>query len=348
MAYRYRPIPAWGGCAVRRVLVGVCCGSLLALAACGPGGQDDGRGGRPPPAPAGVTAAAGSATTVHVMWNRPGGDAGITGYEVYRGTTRVARVPGAEHMVDVTGLRPSTRYTFTVRARNADGDLGPAGGPVRATTPAAVAADGAAPTRPGRPHARAAGSRAVQLSWGRSTDDLGVASYDILQGGTKIHSVGGAQTAAVVTGLRPGTRYSFTVRARDAADNVSRASAAVRLTTPRDADGGRGTAPTAPTGFRAGSHRADGAYYLDLSWDPPRADGVITEYQIRLDGRPATSLMWGGKAPRGRATYSFYTGRESGVTHRVRLRARLPDGTWGAFSAERTVTTGRRDRPAES
>jgi hypothetical protein len=33
-------------------------------------------------------------------------------------------------------------------------------------------------------------------------------------------------------------------------------------------------------------------------------------------------------------------GRDSGATHRVRIRAMLPDGTWGGFSAERTVTTG--------
>ncbi|MFI7294755.1 hypothetical protein [Streptomyces sp. NPDC050121] len=44
-------------------------------------------------------------------------------------------------------------------------------------------------------------------------------------------------------------------------------------------------------------------------------------------------------------TYSFYAGREAGIGHRVRLRARLPDGTWGAFSTERTVTTGEPRRP---
>jgi chitodextrinase len=150
--------------------------------------------------------------------------------------------------------------------------------------------------------------------------------------------VGGAQTATVVTGLRPSTRYSFTVRARDAADNLSPASGSVRLTTAPGSDDGRGTAPT---GFRATTHRADdGAYYIDLSWVPPRTDGVVTEYQIHLDGRPATSLVWGGTAPRDRASYSFYAGRDTGVSHRVRIRARLPDGTWGGFSPERTVTTG--------
>ncbi|MCD7441104.1 fibronectin type III domain-containing protein [Streptomyces lincolnensis] len=313
------------------------CGALVLVASCGWSAAGDGETGGPPGAPLGVTATAGSATSVHVMWNAVSASAGIDVYEVYRGTTKVEEVPGSRHMVDVTRLRPSTPYVFTVRARDTEGRLGPAGREVRATTAAAGIADDSAPTRPAGLRARAVGSRAVQLSWSASSDDRGVVSYDIHQGATKIHSVGGAQRAAVVTGLRPGTRYSFTVRARDAADNVSPASAPVRSRTPGTDDG----RDTAPTGFRATTHRADGAFHMDLSWLPPRTDGVVAEYQIHLDGRPATSLVYGGSAPGGRrAAHSFYLGPEAGVTHRVRIRARLPDGTWGGFSAERTVTTG--------
>ncbi|MFA0843671.1 fibronectin type III domain-containing protein [Streptomyces rochei] len=309
------------------------CAALALASSCGWGTGDDGASSRPlPGAPTGVTAEAGSATTVHVMWNAV---EGAEAYEVYRGGTRVDEVPAADRMVDVTRLRPSTAYAFTVRARDADGRLGPRSREVRATTPAAVT-DDTPPTRPGDTRGRAAGARAVRLTWAASTDDQGVVSYDIHQGGTKVHSVGGDRTSAQVTGLRPGTRYTFTVRARDAADNVSSAGAAVRLTTPGSDD----AAATAPTALRASSHRADGAYYIDLSWVPPRGDGVITEYQIELDGRAATSLVYGDEAPRERAEYSFYAGTQAGVTHRVRVRARLSDGTWGGFSAERKVTTG--------
>ncbi|MBB6421181.1 fibronectin type III domain-containing protein [Streptomyces sp. AK010] len=309
------------------------CGALVLLTSCGWAGAEEGAGVGVPGAPTGVTAAAGSATSVHVMWNAT---ARADGYEVYRGTTKVKEVAGSQHMVDVTRLRPSTRYAFSVRARDIDGRLGPPSRRVAVTTPAVVADDRSAPTRPSAPGGRAVGSRAVQLSWSASTDDRGVVSYDIHQQDTKIHSVSGGQTATVLTGLRPGSDYTFTVRARDAAGNVSPAGPAVRLTTPGTDDG----RATAPTDFRATSHREDGAYQLDLSWVPPRVDGEITEYQIHLDGRPATSLVYGGTAPRERATYSFYAGRRAGVTHRVRVRAMLPDGTWGGFSAERAVTTG--------
>ncbi|MGM9444407.1 fibronectin type III domain-containing protein [Streptomyces murinus] len=313
-------------------------GALLLLASCGLSRADDGDEGRMPGAPTGVTAQAGSATTVHVMWNAvPDEGSGIRSYEVDRGGAKAAEVPGAERMVDVIGLSPSTAYAFTVRARDKAGRLGPPSRTVRARTPARVAADHSAPTRPGTLTGHPVGSREVQLAWGAARDDRGVVSYDIEQGGVRIHSVGGAQTSTVVTGLRPGTRYVFTVRARDAADNLSPAGAPVRLTTPGTDDG----RATAPTGFTAATHRTDGAYYLDLAWDPPDTDGVITEYSIRLDDATTTSLEWGGTPPRGRARYSFYLGRTAGEQHRVRLRPRLPDGTWGGWSAERTVTTGR-------
>ncbi|MFK0117826.1 fibronectin type III domain-containing protein [Streptomyces sp. NPDC090994] len=313
----------------------LCAASALA-ASCG-WGDGAGSGDVPPPgAPTGVTAEAGTATSVHVMWNTV---AGADGYEVYRGRTKVREVSGSERMVDVTRLRPSTAYAFTVRARDEDGRTGPPSGEARATTPAAVAEDHAPPAPPSDVRGRAAGGRAVQLSWSAATDGRDVVSYDIHQGGTKIHSVGGEQTAAVVTGLRPGHRYAFTVRARDAAGNVSAAGGPVRISTPGTDDG----RATAPTGLRASSHRADGAYHIDLSWVPPVTDGVVTEYRIRLDGEPATSLVYGGDAPRDRAEHSFYAGREAGVTHRVRVRAKLPDGTWGGWSVERTVTTGAQD-----
>ncbi|MGW1030380.1 fibronectin type III domain-containing protein [Streptomyces sp. NPDC002577] len=321
--------------AAASLAVAACAAALMTASSC-TGSDEAAGGGQPPPAPTGVTAQAGSATSVHVMWNQASGGSPVTAYEVYRGTTKVKEVPGEQHMVDVTGLKPSTGYAFAVRARDAEGSTGPLSTRVAVTTPAAVEEDREPPTRPRQVRGKVAGDRAVSLSWSRSTDDRGVASYDVYQGTSKIHSTSGGETSALITGLRPGTAYAFTVRARDAADNTSPASRVVRLTTAAG-DDGRGTAPT---GFRATTHRADGAYYIDLSWTPPRTGGAVTEYRIDLDGRPATTLVWGSAAPRDRAEHSFFVTRASGVTYRVRIRAKLPDGTWGGFSTERTVTTG--------
>ncbi|MGP3951627.1 fibronectin type III domain-containing protein [Streptomyces sp. 7N604] len=305
------------------------------LSACGANGGDT----QAPSAPAGVTVHASSSTSVHVMWSRSTDDVEVAGYEVYEGSRLVKKVTGERYMVDVAGLKPSAVYTFTVRARDAAGNLSMASKDIRVTTLSAAAADDREPpTRPGRLRGRADGGRAATLTWGKSTDNVGVASYDIYQGDAKIHSVSGDETTALLTGLRPGTDYTFTVRARDSADNGSPAARALDLTTAPGPGGGG----TAPTGFRAKTHAAAGKHYLDLSWVPPKTGGEIAAYEIYLDGKFATTLTWGAAPPKGRATHSFYVGEQPGTTYSVKIRAKLPDGTWGSFSPQRTVTTARR------
>ncbi|MFI1675665.1 fibronectin type III domain-containing protein [Streptomyces sp. NPDC020607] len=330
-----RRIPHPSGHPAPSALLTVMAATAVALGGCawGGGAEDN----NAPAAPRGVTVQAGSSTTAHVMWNQATDDTEVTAYEVYRDAKKVKEVLGRESMVDVVGLAPSATYRFTVRARDAAGNLSEDSKRLTVTMPAAAAADRTPPSRPGRLKGEAEGSRAAMLSWGTSSDDKKVASYEIFQGGSKVHSVGGNQTATLVTGLRPGTDYIFTVKARDAADNFSPASRQVRVRTAAGKDSGRGTAPT---GFRADTHRADGAYYIDLAWTPPRTGGAVAEYQIQLDGRTATSLVFGGTAPRDKAEHSFYIGKTAGERHRVRIRPKLPDGTWGGYSPERTVTTG--------
>jgi chitodextrinase len=60
------------------------------------------------------------------------------------------------------------------------------------------------------------------LSWTASSDDFGVAGYRIFRDGTQVGQVGTA--AFTDTGLTTGTSYSYTVKAYDAAGNVSDAS----------------------------------------------------------------------------------------------------------------------------
>ncbi|MFE6719332.1 fibronectin type III domain-containing protein [Streptomyces albidoflavus] len=292
---------------------------------------------RPPTAPTGVTAVASSATSVHVMWNQSTDDKGVRHYEVLLGGKKVKEVPGERHMVDITDLTPGTEQVFAVRALDSAGNEGPASKRVSVTTPEQGKEDTSPPTAPAGLTAEAEGSRTATLTWQAAEDDDAVASYDIFQGSSKIHSVGGDSTSAVVTGLRPGTAYRFTVKARDGADNVSPASPEARLTT---AGKGSPEAGAAPTELTATARRTDEGHYIDLAWVAPKTGGEVAEYQIRLDGKQDTSLVWGGKVPEGKAKYTFFVGKEDGVEHRVKLRAKLPDGTWGGFSPERTVVTG--------
>ncbi|MET9175613.1 glycoside hydrolase family 5 protein, partial [Streptomyces misionensis] len=82
-------------------------------------------------------------------------------------------------------------------------------------------------------------SSSVSLKWTAATDNVGVTGYDVYRGSTKVGST--TSTSYTDSGLTASTSYSYTVKARDAAGNVSAASSAVTATT---AAGGGGTPGT--------------------------------------------------------------------------------------------------------
>ncbi|WP_457028012.1 carbohydrate binding domain-containing protein [Kitasatospora sp. P5_F3] len=127
-----------------------------------------------------------------------------------------------------------------------------------ATDPcAAVVPDTTAPTAPTGLVATASGTGTV-LTWNPATDNTGVTGYQITRtGGTKGSSV--VDTGSTVysqSGLEATTAYCWTVRARDAAGNLSAASAESCATT--------GTAEPAPAGGTplGGDPRKDPIYFV--------------------------------------------------------------------------------------
>jgi len=73
-------------------------------------------------------------------------------------------------------------------------------------------------------------STSTNLSWSGATDNVAVTGYDVYRGGVLIGSTTTATTFAA-TGLTPSTSYTFNVRAKDAAGNVSVNSNTVNVTT---------------------------------------------------------------------------------------------------------------------
>ncbi|WP_231500322.1 cellulose binding domain-containing protein [Saccharothrix sp. NRRL B-16314] len=98
------------------------------------------------------------------------------------------------------------------------------------------APDTSAPTVPSSPRVTGVTASEVSLTWTASTDDVGVTDYQVLRGTAVVAST--ASTAVTVGGLLPSTAYAFTVRARDAAGNVSGASPEVTATTSAGTGGG--------------------------------------------------------------------------------------------------------------
>ncbi|MGW3914354.1 glycosyl hydrolase family 18 protein [Streptomyces sp. NPDC005070] len=86
-----------------------------------------------------------------------------------------------------------------------------------------------APSAPGTPTASSVADTSVKLSWSAATDDKGVKNYDVLRGGSKVATV--TTTSYTDTGLTAGTDYSYTVQARDTADQTGPVSGSVAVHT---------------------------------------------------------------------------------------------------------------------
>jgi len=88
-----------------------------------------------------------------------------------------------------------------------------------------------APTAPSELSATAPSSSRVDLTWTAGGDDVGVASHDVLRDGAVIASTGSG-TSYSDTSVAPSTTYTYAVRARDAAGNMSPLSNATEVVTP--------------------------------------------------------------------------------------------------------------------
>lgn len=96
--------------------------------------------------------------------------------------------------------------------------------------------DTEAPTTPTNLAVTGSTSSSISLSWTASTDNIIVATYDIYLDGTLKTS--SATNSATVTGLNPSTTYTFYIKAKDAAGNISSQSNTVTGTTTENTGGG--------------------------------------------------------------------------------------------------------------
>ncbi|GAA3951229.1 PQQ-dependent sugar dehydrogenase [Actinoplanes auranticolor] len=146
------------------------------------------------------------------------------------------------------------------------------GSPVRA-----AAADTRPPTAPTGLVASDLSCSSVTLTWSASTDDTGVAFYDLYHDGQAMSSTP-AEVRTVTVGVVPGARWGFYVNARDAAGNVSQASNTVSVTPPFCAPDT--TAPSTPAGLTGSAVGTA----VTLRWSPATDDVAVTGYDVLRDG----------------------------------------------------------------
>jgi len=105
--------------------------------------------------------------------------------------------------------------------------------------------DSTPPSAPSNLTATGTTSSSVSLSWSASSDNVGVAGYQVFRGGTQVGTTTG--TSFTDSALSASTAYSYSVKAYDAAGNVSAASSAVSATTQSSSGGGGSSVGCAAT-----------------------------------------------------------------------------------------------------
>jgi bacillolysin len=130
-----------------------------------------------------------------------------------------ARLKGIQAAVDLYGAG-SAEVIATTNAWYAVG----VGAAYVSTT-----ADTTAPSSPTTLAASGTTATSTNLTWTASTDNVGVTGYNVYNGTTLVTSLTG--TSGTVSGLTASTTYAFSIKAKDAAGNLSASSNSVSVTT---------------------------------------------------------------------------------------------------------------------
>ncbi|WDT74591.1 MAG: fibronectin type III domain-containing protein [Candidatus Manganitrophus sp.] len=287
----------------------------------------------PPMGPFNLIATARSQNQISLSWSPSVDNFGVITYQIDR--CRGANCTGFEQITETTetifddiGLSPATPYSYRVRAVDVDDNVSPDSNVAGATTP-----DESAPTPPTDLTANPVSEIQINLSWGPSTDDVGVAGYRVerCRGADCIDFVEITRLTGTTfsdTALSAGTTYRYRVRAVDGADNFSGYSNTAAATT-RDT-----TPPTPPINLTAS---AVGETRINLSWGASNDNVGVTEYRVeRCQGATCTNFLEIGQ-PTG-TTFND-TGRSAAVTYRYRVRAADAANNFSGYSNIATATT---------
>jgi fibronectin type 3 domain-containing protein len=226
-----------------------------------------------PSAPTNLVAGALNPTTINLSWSASTDNIGVTNYLVFRDTlpSPIATVVGTAF--SDTGLTPLSSHSYRVIAIDGAGNLSGYSNTATANTPA----DTTAPSAPTDLTAVGSNSTTINLSWTASTDNVDVVGYSVFRdgGATAIATV--SVTNFSDTGLGIGSTHTYTVKALDAANNVSAASNTVTAST----QGNDTTPPTAPTGLTA---TGSSSTTIDLNWTASTDNFAVTGYKVFRDG----------------------------------------------------------------
>ncbi|HEY7641621.1 MAG TPA: fibronectin type III domain-containing protein [Steroidobacteraceae bacterium] len=175
-----------------------------------------------PAAPTGVSAVAVNSQTINVSWNAavdPNGGT-ITGYFLYRDGGNQRIVTGTSY--SDSPLAASTTYTYTVKAYDSAGNVGPLSAPASATTPATALPQTPLNLRFDR-HGRPLNTNSYDVVWDASPSPPTISYYvleEVLGGSTVTYTINSPTVLKAFVQSVAGT-YSYRVKSCTAANVCS-------------------------------------------------------------------------------------------------------------------------------
>jgi uncharacterized protein (TIGR03437 family) len=293
---------------------------------------------QPPTVPGTLTASAVSTSQVNLSWTASTDNIDVAGYRLERcqgagcsNFAQIASPDGSATTYNDTGLAIGASYSYRMRAVDAAANLSAYSSTATAVT---SAPDSQPPTAPGALMTTTSGTQ-INLSWTRSTDNVGVAGYRVerCQGAgcsnfAQIASLNGSTTTYNDSGLSLSVSYSYRVRATDAAANLGPYSNTATSTL------GDTQTPTTPGTLTT---TASGTSQVNLSWVASTDNVGVTGYLVeRCQG--ATCTTFAPIATPSATTYDD-TGLAANTAYTYRVRATDAAGNFSAWSNTSGATT---------
>ena len=253
-----------------------------------------------------------------------------TGFEVERSTDgvnfgKIADVGANTTSYQNTGLNPSTRYWYRVRAKNAGGNSGYSN-VADATTQAPPVT---IPRLPTALTATAASSSQINLSWTDNANDETGFDLESSTDGTnfaKITDLGANTTTYSHTGLNASTKYYYRIRAKNSAGSSPYSNVADATTQAPPV-----TIPQPPSALAASAVSSN---QINLIWTDNAKDETGFEVERSADGTNFTKIA----DVAANATSYSNTGLNSSAKYYYRIRAKNSAGS-SAYSNIADATT---------
>jgi chitodextrinase len=228
---------------------------------------------------------------------------------------------------------PTSAGTFNVSVRASNGVGTPATQSFQIVVGNSVGggSDTQAPSVPANIQVTGVTTNSIFLNWNDSTDNVGVTGYAILRNGTQVGT--SATSSFVSTGLNPATTYSFAVRARDAAGNISGNSATVTAQTSAPTPVPDTQAPTTPGNFRVIATTTNS---VSLAWSASSDNVKVQRYMIYLKPDSALTNQYTSTT---NLTVTIW-GRKPNTAYSFTIRAKDAAGNYSAPATLTATTPG--------